>query len=224
MSRLYGTLKKQLLSGSFDENTLRLSICLLENNNILFHSCANYKYYQDISFEVFKRLGKADSFDDKELFYKYCFVAVYSDYFKNREKEKNIYEENLKKGLKYFQNKYRRMDTIQTLASYMLALIHMSQHYLFKGDLKKNRFFLNKGCDLLKKGRGLNSNYKVFFYYHYSWSFFEMNEYRKALSIINRLLSLKFDSMSEPMILHAKNIKCAILYALGKYEIGRAHV
>ena len=215
---LYRLLRRKFLNISIDEKTLCLSTCLLENNNILFHGDANYKYYQDISFEVFKRLDDIKSLSNKKLFYRFCFAGVYSDYFTNNQEKKELYKKCLISGLRYFRIKYKKGNSDQTLADYLLGLIHMSQYYLFMGNIEKNNFFLNKVSNLLKKGSGLNENYMAFFYYHYSWSFFERHNYKKALSVVNKLLDLKFSALSEPIILHAMNIKCAMLYALKRYD------
>jgi hypothetical protein len=215
---LYRLLRRKFLNDYIDEQTLCLSTCLLENNNILFHSDANYKHYQEVSFEVFKRFNEISNFSNKELFYRFCFAGVYSDYFTNNQDNREAYKKSLVRGLRYFELLHNKTKSNQALVYYLLGLIHISQYYLFMGDIGKNYFFLNKVHTLLKGGRGLNGNYKAFFYYHYSWSFFEMRDYKKALSVINKLLDLKPSSLYEPIVLHAMNVKCAILYALKRYD------
>lgn len=101
---------------------------------------------------------------------------------------------------------------------YFLGLIHVSQHYLFKGDNGKNILYLRQAERIIEMGEKIDFNYKLFFYYHYAWSFFELCRYEEALHVVNKLLSLQSQMEDEPIILHASNIKCAILFSLKKYS------
>ena len=216
--KLYKQLKRRFLRSNFDVETLRLSLCLLENNNILFHHDANYKYYQDISCELFKKLNPISKFGNKELFYRFCFAGVYTDYFNNKPIEKKLYEKFLLSGLRYFRVKYKKTNSREMLSSYLLGLIHVSQHYLFKGDIKNNSLCLKKSGAIVRTCNWLNSNYRAFFYYHYAWSFYERHRNKKALEFINKLLVSKGGRGVEPIALHAMNVKCAMLYALRRYK------
>lgn len=218
ISMLYTSLKKRLRTRILNEQTLNMACCFLENNNILFHKNASYKQYQIISSECFARLLDLKNIENLALFYRFCLVGVYTDYFKVHQENEKPYKHFLIEGLEYFKYRFNKQPTKKTVGNYILALIHLSQYYLFKGELDKNHLYLQNTLVLIKQHRNLNVNYKLFFYYHYAWSFYEKRSYNKALENINKLLSLKGKIASQPIILHGMNIKCAILFSLKQYS------
>ena len=200
-----------------NEKLLLCGIWLLENNNLLFHRRASYRDYQKIAELLFNNLAKIKKLKKLELYYRFCLVAVYSDYFNSKLRAKNRYLKELEAGLEYFKIRYLKKIGLSYLPDYFLGLIHRSQYYLFIGDLVSNNLLLNRaGNLLLKHKRELSSNYQAFFYYHRAWAYYECHRYPQALAAINQGLLLKKQLTQEPIVLHSLNIKSAILFALGK--------
>lgn len=188
------------------KDTLDLILALLEHNNIIFYKNANYSHYQEVSKYLFKHLPhlEMDDFQRNRFF----VTAVYSDYFMSDSKLKEWFEKELLKSCQYFQENPK--DNYD-----FLSLIHVSQFYLFIGQLKRSIDYLNKAQSLFDKCHCYN--YKLFYLYHYAWSAYEDANYMVAISRVNKAIDMLLNKQT-PIALHLLNIKATMMYKVCNYE------
>lgn len=182
-----------------------LMISLLEHNNIIFYKDANYLHYQNISRFLLENLNSLDI----TIFQRHRFflVAVYSDYINTGLFTHEAYEENLLKALDYFL-------TFPKYHYDLLGLIHISQFYLFAGNMKQNKKYLEDAAHISKNCN--NINYKLFFLYHFTWSAYEDGYYKESLERVNS--AIKLTRSETPISLNLLNIKASIMTKLSYYE------
>jgi predicted negative regulator of RcsB-dependent stress response len=216
LNHLYNYINTAFKENKISDEILALSINFLEHNNIIFYANANYGHYQEVCEYLFNYYFIAKHKQNNFLFYKFCLTAVYSDYFSNKPDLKAQYAKAILKSIAYFSNQAEELEIDINTRYLFLGYIHLSQFYLFQGDLNQNKKYLDKAKSILRTIK--NKNLILFFQYHYCWFFYEEgHSYDSALFEINKLLDLEKD-INKPITLHAMNVKASILYKLENYR------
>lgn len=206
LNKAYCFIMESILAERIDQKMIELMIGFLESNNIIFYAHANYTQYQDVAKYLFENIEKFVVARHQK--YRFYLVSVYSDYFLQNPNLREECEKKLLQALAYFkQSKYKEYK--------FLGLIHISQFYLFIGNLTLNEQYLEEAKIMLTDCS--NKNHRLFFLYHYSWSFYEKGDFNTALLIVNQAIGIIIDQYS-PISLNLHNVKASILYKIGQYK------
>ncbi|AIL64730.1 Tetratricopeptide repeat protein [Rickettsiales bacterium Ac37b] len=188
-----------------------LLVCLLENNNILFHKKADYTLYQKLAEAVHKLIDNKSVSVDKVIRARYYSDSVYADYMFLNDESKKSFEIELQKNLLFLETE----DSL--INERFLAYINISQFYLFQGTHEVTLSYLNKAKNIEEKI--CIPNYRALFWYHYSWIYVEKGDYKTAKENINSFFSIISESkVSSAIYLHCLNINASIEFRLGNIQ------
>jgi tetratricopeptide (TPR) repeat protein len=209
-------LANNLAISAFEKNftsvsLVELFVCLLENNNILFHKKASYQLYQKLA-ECLHRLIDNDlTVVSPIIKAKACSNIVYADFIFRNKIISDQYERKFLEGISLFES---NNDLINER---FIAYINISQFYLFKGCYSKTIGYLKKAKALLD---AINiPNYHALFWYHYSWVYVETGEYGDAEKRVKSFFrKIAQNSVSPAIYLHGMNIRASIEFRLGNYK------
>ncbi|AIL66169.1 putative ATPase (plasmid) [Rickettsiales bacterium Ac37b] len=188
-------------------NLFNLLICLVENNNMMFHHKSNYiTLQQDIEFlkDVYNKI-----YTTKEMKKKFFLSAIYGDYIFTDKYNTDYYKEHLLSVLKNVEKNSRDIDVL------VEAYLVVAQFYLFEGSLGNSKKYLDKAKLLQHHVNGVSI--KTLFWYISTWLSMERGKYDEASKNAEEFLKIAQPLGDYPIDFYAINHFARIHFILGNY-------